>query len=79
MAKVDVPGALAYDYGTEYADQVGWWTCCPVCGRSGLLTAHSVEFPYDPVKGHPVNNVNPSCVCSCGAHWFIRFGEVVMA
>ena len=70
--------AVAFDDGDEYADQRGWWTCCPVCGKSGLLTAHTVTHPFDEAKGHPVPNIDPSCRCQCGAHWLLRLGEVVI-
>ncbi len=78
MTVVTVPGAVAYDYGDPHPDQRGWWTCCPGCKESSLLTAHEVTHRYVEGKG-TVPNITPSCVCRCGAHWFVTRGEVVMA
>ena len=72
------PGEVGHDDGGRYSDQRGWWTCCPTCGRSGMLTAHEVTFSYDEEKRYPVPNITPSCVCSCGAHWFVTKGEVIL-
>lgn len=72
---VTVPGAVGFDRGDEYPDQRGWWTCCPGCGRSALLASHEVTFDHDDERGQVVT-IAPSCVCKCGAHWWVERSEV---
>lgn len=75
--RVISPYPVGYKDGTsEPADEIGWWTRCPVCERWGLLKAHEVTFPYDDEAGRPRVTITPSCVCQCGAHWTVTSDEV---